>query len=214
MNEIPTSLDTSIIETPVPDPDLFLLHKVNQQYLAGNRARPHLSKPQGSIGKYWWFFAVGLYLFCMVCGGFDVIFRWLGTITLPSLPDLTTPTEEGMLVFFLILFLMGITVVLRDMWEARKKATPVSPSIHEKPITVSSSAPKAQVLNGTVVKAEKIRGNGIELLGVRYQFAAPGGIIRYGYSEALSEDASHAMAPPPGTRVKVYYTEKGKHYLL
>lgn len=77
---------------------------------------------------------------------------------------------------------------------------------------------KGWMIPGVVTHAEKIRvieGRYTrEYLGVRYQFAAPGGVVMDGYAEGDSDKASHVMAPIPGTPVKIWLDDDGTHYLL
>lgn len=74
------------------------------------------------------------------------------------------------------------------------------------------------VLPGEVIRAEKIRTwhirYEIEKIGVRYRFADSGGVVHYGESEGESDGASDKMAPPPGTPVRVWLDDNGKHHLL
>lgn len=77
---------------------------------------------------------------------------------------------------------------------------------------------KGWMIPGVVTHAEKIRvieGRYTrDYLGVRYQFAAPGGVVMDGYAEGDSDRASHTMAPTPGTLVKIWLDDDGTHYLL
>jgi Na+-transporting methylmalonyl-CoA/oxaloacetate decarboxylase gamma subunit len=203
MNETPTSLDPSIIEIPVPDSSLFLLYEQNRAFLSGKTALPYLSKRSEEAQLGLWLVFAGLGVLFLLFGGGNFIMRWLALRDL----NVENPTVTGMLLFLLVIAVMGISVVIRD---ARLAKQPAPTGTTETPVP-----PTPHVLDGTVASAEKIRTeHGTPHIGVRYQFTAPGGIVTYGYSEALSEDASHSMAPLPGTPVKVYYTEKGKHYLL
>jgi hypothetical protein len=223
MNEAPTTPPRAIAESPVPDPTLFLLNDMNRAYLEGKTVRPQIADASTSNGRGWQWIVGGavVYILLTVCGGFDAIAARMPDIRLPDLPDFPIQSANGMFLFLGVLLLLGVLVVFRDMMEARRRtgaeATPsVPPS--EKPVAVVASRPKGQVLEGTVVQAEKIvtreQYGHVEKIGVRYQFAAPGGVITVGYAAGLSGDASHPMAPVPGTPVRIYYRENGKHYLL
>lgn len=223
MNETatPSSIDNSILESPVPDPKLFLIYQNNLAYLEGKTARPHLVKPEGDSCLYWFLIALVSYVFFMLCGGIDGILSRIPSIQLPDLswfPALPVPSITAMLLFLLILFLIGVGVVIRD-WRLARHSQPQPPTaIKERAIATATPRPTGQVLDGVVVQAEKIVRQGRygieEKIGVRYQFAAPGGVITYGYGAGLSEDASHKMAPLPGTPVKVYYEGEKRHHLL
>jgi len=182
MNENPITSPSAPPESPVPDPNLFLLHDLNRAYLAGKTTRPPLPKSPSDGG--WQFIVIGslVYIFLAVCGGFDAIVSWLPDIRLPDLPDLPTPTLSAMFLFLLILLVMGVSVVIRDVREAReakkKRVHESAATTTETPVVVAPPRPKGQVLDGVVVQAEKIvarSGYGTEeKTGVRYQFAAPG----------------------------------------
>jgi hypothetical protein len=222
MNEAPTSVPSPLSESPVPDPTFFLLNDLNRAYLAGKTARPPLPYSSKPNDRGWQFIVGGavIYILLTVCGGFDAIMARIPDIRFPDLPDFPPPTISVMLIFLLGLGVIGLIVVIRDVREARQKSAdtvPPSPPI-EKPVGVLPSRPTGQVFDGTVVQAEKIvkqvQYGTEEKIGVRYQFAAPGGVITYGYAAGLSEDASDGMAPAPGTPVKIYYEGEKKHYLL
>lgn len=223
MNETATTPPLSITESPVPDPTLFLLNEMNRTYLAGKRASPLLPlSPRVNDGGWQWIVGGAiLYILLTVSGVLDAIGAWLSDIRLPDLPDFPIQSVNGMFLFFGVLLLLGVLVVIRDMREARRRTVagampPVPPS--EKPVAVATPRPTGQVLEGTVVQAEKIvtreQYGYVEKIGVRYQFAAPGGVMTVGYAVGLSGDASHPMAPVPGTPVRIYYKDNGKHYLL
>lgn len=218
--ETPSPLDNSILETPVPDSTLFLLYRYNRAYLDGKIARPHLVRPNGNSCGYWLAVVALIYGLLMICSRGEGIWYWLRNIQLPDfswLPDLPPPSVTVMLLFLSVLFLMGVAVVIRD-WRLTRKPTPPEPEAtpaKEKAVAVALAAPKGQVLDGTVVRAEKIVSREQdEKIGVRYEFAAPGGVVTQGYAAGKSDDATDSMAPLPGTPVKIYYEGERKFYLL
>jgi hypothetical protein len=188
----------SIVESPVADPTLFLMYERNRAYLQGKTALPHLSNQEEESYLAGVLLFGGVAVMFLVFGGGTFLMRWFR--------DLENSSLVVMGFFLAILLAMGVMVVMRDMQlaksaSAEKEGTPVPP--------------KPQLLEGTVTHAEKIRDqHGVARLGVRYQFAAPGGIIMTGYAEGLCEDASHPMGPVPGTPVKIYYEQEQKYYLL
>ncbi len=223
MNEFPTTSLPVNPESPLPDPNLFLMREINRRYLAGKTVRPQLSSSRNQNESAWRLLLSGiiLFFFLMTCISPTSVSERLPDLSVPNPPDFSVPTVNGMILFLLILLAMGVVVVIRDWREARqaRPSQAVSPSaVAETPVTVAPQRPKAQVLDGIVVQAEKIVSQGQygagEKIGVRYQFAAPGGVIIYGYDTGISKDASDPMAPVPGTPVKVYYEAEERHYLL
>lgn len=202
MSETPLTSPPSIVESPVADPTLFLMYERNRAYLLGKTALPHLATRDEASYVAGFLLFGGIAVMVLVFGGFGLLMRWLLEVN----PAFDNPTLVVMGLFLVILLGMGITVVVRDMQLAKsasatKEDTPVPP--------------KPQLLEGTVTQAEKIReDHAVARIGVRYQFVAPGGIVTHGYAEGMGEDASHEMAPVPGTPVKVYYMPDHNHYLL
>lgn len=226
MDETTTNTPTEWLETPVLDNSLFLLHERNRDFLNGKRAAPILkNRSSGSD------FVQSMFLIVVLLGLCQLI-NWVRNripsidIDLPPLPTAWIGDPSFVFILFGVLAVIGLLVVLYDMRGMRRqgagpqKPTPVKtaavPVVAERPIV--PTAVKGQILTGEVVQAEKIRHRSrhstIEKVGVRYRFAAPGGVTMEGKAEGDIISASHDMAPTLGTPVRVWYTDNDRFYLL
>jgi hypothetical protein len=188
----PPILDTSMAEAPVyttpeipvPDPHLFLLNDANRTFIE-QRNEYMILQHSPSGGTL------------SVTIGIGAAVLLLGMV-LMGVSDL--PAQYNTLAF-LVIVVGGVGALLAFL-RYLYRDVPV----------------KGWIIPGVVTHGEKIRVvenyHTREYIGVRYQFAAPGGVVMDGYAEGESDKASHTMAPPPGTLVKIWLDDDGTHYLL
>ncbi len=188
MIEQPVIPHDSRRERAILHADTFLMHQGNQEFLSGNRPRPVLPTVDGKI--------------------FMVIVGWVGVVVAAFLLSFLTltlvdvlPVAQGLLLLFCISPFVAFGL---GMWWLNRR--------YHQPMA-------GQVLQGEVVHAEKIRtvtrrGHRFEELQVHYRFADLSGAMVTGESKASVQGASRDMAPDPGTRVYIWQTPEGKHYLL
>jgi hypothetical protein len=122
------------------------------------------------------------------------VFGMISIISLSSFLNLPAPFQGLVSLMSVIVWVIVIGRVIRYL---------------ERDIAV-----KGIILPGIVTHAEKIHTRVNRLIGVRYQFTAPGGIVIEGYDEGDCENASYEMVPAPGRSVYVWYGDDEKHYLL
>jgi hypothetical protein len=171
-------------ETPVPDPTLFLLNDANRTFVEGRNEYMVVEHSPDHST-----------LSIIVAIGALVL---LGGILLVSISNL--PAQYNTFAF-LVLVVAGIGAFLAILRYYYRDVPG-----------------KGWILPGIVTHAEKIRivenYRTREYVGVRYQFVAPGGVVMDGYAEGASDNATHGVAPTPGTSVKIWLADDGTHYLL
>ena len=227
MDEIVTDPSPPRIETPVLDNALFLLRESNRDFLNGKRDVPILGSRASNTGLATSLLLV--FLFIGLCQVIDRMRSWLLAIDLPPLSTAWIDNQSLLFALFGVLVVMGVLVVVYDMYFVRRrvrnvaKANALTPKKAELPVIPARqpgvpAKAKGLVLTGEVVHAEKIRHEGRNdtqvKVGVRYRFAAPGGVLMEGRAEGDMLVASHDMAPLPGTPIRVWYTDNEKFYLL
>lgn len=181
MSEYPVYTAT---ETPVDDPNLFLLNDANRTFV--DRRNEFITLEHAPANR-----TLSMMLALGVVG-------MVAAIALLAVSKL--PAQYNSLAFLVIagggvgVFLALLRYLYRDV--------PVKGWMIPGVVT---HAEKIRVIEGRYTR---------ENVGVRYQFVAPGGVVMDGYAEGDSETASHGMAPTPGTPVKVWLDDDGSHYLL
>lgn len=171
-------------EIPIPDPHLFLLNDANRTFVEGRNEYMIVEHTPDNRT-----------LSATLAMGALVL---LGGIVLVSISNLLSQYNTFV---FLVMVVGGIgafLAILRYLYR--------------------DVPGKGWIIPGVVTHAEKIRVvenyHTREYMGVRYQFVAPGGVVMDGSAEGDSDRASHTMAPPAGTPVKIWLDDDGTHYLL
>lgn len=176
-------------EAAVLDPTLFLISKENIAYLKGQRPAPFLD-PMRTAAKF------RVFLFTILVGMFLVmlLFNGIATLVMNAQPTIWT---MGITVILLMIF--GCTLAYTFYFLLKQQSPPQL----------------GVVLVGEIVQADRVWMPGNQcLIEVRYRFTAPGGVLETAQARGYAENASDTMAPLPGTPVRIYFTEDGKHYLL
>lgn len=188
MSESPVLPSTSITESPVLEPSVFLLYRSNRAFAERRSDFPTLGGKAPPIhGKDFTFLAP------------YVVGTLLVLITL-ALIDARLLAHPFVFLVVLILILLFYRIA-RDV-----RSTIAPPDL------------AGWIIPGTVTDSEKIRIEGQSFqqnrLGIWYQFQNPYGTMLEGYAEGDSRMASDPIAPPPGSPVRVWYDDNNNHYLL
>ncbi len=171
-------------ETPVRDPNLFLLFDANRPFI--ERASDTMTVEHAPGDST---------LAAML--GIGAVVILLGTV-LMGLSNL--PSDYNILTFAVIAGggVGGFVALLRYLYRDENVKGWIIPG-------VVTHAEKIRVMEGRYTR---------DYLGIRYQFAAPGGVVMEGDAEGESASSSLGMAPAPGTPVKIWLDDDGTHYLL
>lgn len=172
-------------EYAVLDPTLFLISRENAAYLKGQRPAPFLDPMRSSE-------RLRAITFVLLAGLFMTVLIY-GAITLLE------PGGWAIMVTLFALISFGFTLAYM-LYLLLMQRTPPGAGV---------------VLAGEVVQADRtwIPGNQF-LIGVRYRFSAPGGVLETAQAQGFADNASDTMAPLPGTPVRVYFMDDGKYHLL
>jgi hypothetical protein len=176
----------TITETPVLDPNLFLLNRVNRAFVQRRNDKPHflMREPELSKRQVIDFFVILLWF--SACAGAVLGF----------------PSGTGA-------FVLGMIVLLTIAYGAGLKPTTFPGNKSE---LVGWILPGV-VLHSEKVRVEREQ-SWREHLGIRFEFTTPEEIVTEAYAEGESNKASDKMAPFPGTPVRVWYGDDGKVFLL
>lgn len=175
---------TYIVETPVLDPDVYLLRKQNKAFLEKKRKTPQLGNNtyiilSGAMATGSIIAVVCLVLLLVTQGMSD--YRFIECFF-----------------SFVVATLIMVSRMSLDTYQAERTRGLVVPGT----VIRATSALSAV---GTPIA---------EQLNIWYRFELPEGGEKVGYTRYNNVDASSNIRPAPGTPVRVWYTEGGKSYLL
>jgi hypothetical protein len=175
----------TVTETPVLDPNLFLLNRANRAFIERRNDTPILNESSLDHDASR-FGGIVLFIFTTV-----IILSLVRNVSLE--------------VYRLSVFIIALSSILAFFWAYVRYMC--------QSVGIKGWILPGEVLHSEKIRviADKTWH---EQVGVRFQYTTPDGVLTIGYAEGGSDRASDNMAPAPGTPVRVWYGDDGEIFLL
>ena len=176
----------TLTETPVLDPNLFLLNRANRAFIERRNDNPYFLKVRSTL----------TFQESSILLGTGLLFSMYLCMILASPQGIGSAIAGTIVAIFIILF-AGVR--------------PANPDTDN--IDLAGWILPGVVLHSEKVRVEREQ-SWREHLGIRFEFTTPEEVVTEAYAEGESNKASDKMAPFPGTPVRVWYGDDGKVFLL
>lgn len=185
MKEHPATPAVVKVETPVLNPEVYLLRKGNKAFVERKIDYPILKKDYSTLGfGAVAMLAIALQIGLVVVAAFNAKLYMLALLAVVG---------EIILAF--------IAYKLFQKWEANQR------------VASNGWIIPGAVLEAETVKIHA--GKSVsEVVRIRYRFARPGGVVEEAFVEDSNTEANHIIAPQPNTPIYVWYKDDGTYYLL